>query len=139
MPVLFYSHEMKVVICTLCQEASNSGGVLNIRNAFGDLVVPRMPFRATIAIATRLFFTATEQGRFFGIARLLDPDGAELARDDIKIDVIVSVPAASGVLADSVGQFSATIRKAGEHQFRLEPHHGEPFVLPVYVSAKVQN
>ena len=127
---------MKVVIFTLCQHASVDNGALTVSNAFSNLLLPHLPFKARFEVAIRLFFTGSEQGNFQGVVRLFDPDSQEVARWQIKFDVSISDLDVTGVFADSVGVLIFTFKTAGEFQFHLEDPSGSIFQIPLYVNLK---
>lgn len=127
---------MQVIIFTVCKHASVDKGLLSITGGASNLLVPEVPWRVRLVIATRLFFTAEEQGHFVGTFKLIDPDGHEIARAPIEVDVKIHEEDATGVFADSVGELIVTFRTSGEHQFHFEGPNQSPILIPFYVSRK---
>lgn len=128
------NQRMRIAIFTVCRRATVENGRLSIIDAYGGLVLRQVPARAEFTIATRMFFSAEEEGEFSGAVRVIDPDGQQLAESAIKLDVPIPAEDATGIYVDSVGAFSLTIRSFGEYQFHFVQKNQEPFVFPLYVS-----
>jgi hypothetical protein len=127
---------MRIVIFSICRKATTNNGALSIDTAFTNLVIMQPPARLGGSIVTRLFFSAAEEGKFVGAMRLIDPDGQEVLKSAIHLDVPASDADGTGVYMDSVGQFEITIRKLGEYQFLIGKDGEEPSVFPFYVAQK---
>ena len=125
---------MRIAIFTVCRRASVENGRLSIIDAYGGLVVRQAPARAELTVATRMFFSAEEEGEFSGMMRVIDPDGKQLAESPIKLEVPIPEEDATGIYVDSVGAFSLTFRSLGEYQFHFVQEGKEPIIFPLYVS-----
>src|SRR5689334_11203545 len=108
---------MKIVMFTICTHAEHRNDGLCLQGAISNLVVKRIPAQFEGAIATRMFFPSEEEGRFEGFIRAIDPDGQEVLKAPIDVTASISESDATGVYADSIGEFKLTIRKLGEYQF----------------------
>ena len=127
---------MKIVMFTICTHAEHRTDGLYIQGAITNLVVKRVPAQFEGPIVTRMFFPAEEEGPFKGFMRVIDPDGQEVLRAAVDMDVPVSESDGTGVYADSVGGFKLSFLKLGEYQFHIGRIGGEVFEFPLYVSLK---
>jgi hypothetical protein len=127
---------MRIVIFTVCRSASNASGALSIQDAITNISMRNLPGRLQGSIATRLYFSAEEEGKYSGCLRMIDPDGRELFRSPIELDVPISESDVTGVYMDTVGAIEITLRKTGEYQFHIGNPEGELFIFPLYVSQK---
>jgi hypothetical protein len=130
---------VRAIIFTVCKQAVIQKGLLSITNAFSNLLVQDVPATNRFMIATRLFFSLEERGRFSGLFRLIDPDACEIARSPMEFDIVISESDVTGVFVDAVGEMAVTFKTTGEHQFHLESQGQLPIVIPFYVSKRASS
>lgn len=125
---------MRIIIFTVCQSAVARDGLLNITGAFSNLGVPRLPIRVSFTLATRLFFSSDEEGRFSGRLSFNSPDGAKLLDSPIELDVPIFENDGTGIYIDSVGAVHATLTTPGEHQFHFHAPGVDAIIFPFYIA-----
>jgi hypothetical protein len=128
---------MRIAIFTVCRNATVQNGRLNIFEAYGGLFVPQVPVRAQFTIATRMLFSAEEEGPFSAVLTLIDPDGKEVSQSPIDLNVPIPQDDVTGLYADSIGSFSVMIRSFGEYQFQFVQKGKDSIVFPFYVTKQM--
>ena len=87
-------------------------------------------------MVTRLFFSSEEEGYYYGVIKLMDPDGREILRSPIDLNVPIFEEEGTGIYMDAVGEVKATIETFGEFQFRVEGFEGDVQIFPFYIFQK---